>query len=174
MWFIAEDESRQWCLERGIKIDGNGFPTVAEEGWLADTFSLQDQWPRLTALSQIVASQLAPFDECLLWVTLWGVWSSSENFHLFYRLRSSYGEGRRLNDGPGHLFLKHEVADLATFIQVCLINGWDFHLLPVPAWKAAFVSHDEALDFYALGAGEDALETIRVWFANKAATAAAP
>jgi hypothetical protein len=98
-------------------------------------------------LSGLVASKLEPFDQCLLWVTLWGVWSSSENWHLFYRLRETYGEGRPLWDAPGHLFLKHESADLATFIQLTLLSGWDFYLVTSPDYHAAFVSHDEFLKF---------------------------
>jgi hypothetical protein len=90
-------------------------------------------------LSGLVASKLEPFDQCLLWVTLWGVWSSSENWHLFYRLRETYGEGRPLWDAPGHLFLKHESADLATFIQLTLFSEWDFYLVTSPDYHAAFV-----------------------------------
>jgi hypothetical protein len=30
-----------------------------------------------------------PFEECLLWVTQSGIWASSENLHLFYRVRES-------------------------------------------------------------------------------------
>jgi hypothetical protein len=91
-----------------------------------------------------------------------------------YRLRSSYGESRQLSDAPGHLFLKHEGADLATFIQLSVANGWDFHLLPAPAWKGAFVSHDEALDFYTDDPGAEALKTVRAWFAQRTGTAPEP
>ena len=80
-------------------------------------------------------------------MTLWGVWSSSENWHLFYRLRETYGERRPLWDAQGHLFLKHENADLKTFTQLALIFGWDFYLITSPDYHAAFVSHDEFLQF---------------------------
>lgn len=40
----------------------------------------------------------------LLWITEWGVWPSSENLHLYYRLRQSYGDYRLLNEAPGHSF----------------------------------------------------------------------
>lgn len=108
----------------------------------------QMNWSRLYWFAGFLASHVEPFDECLLWVTLWGVWPSSENFQLFYRLRESYGERRHLADAPGTLFLKHERADLATFIQLALVSGWDFHLLPAPSYGAAFVSHDEFVRMY--------------------------
>jgi hypothetical protein len=90
---------------------------------------------------------MQPFDECLLWITQWGVWPSSENLHLFYRVRGSYGEHRQLADAPGHLFLKHEMVELTTFIELALLCGWDFYLLPAPAYAAVFVSHDEFIEF---------------------------
>jgi hypothetical protein len=43
------------------------------------------------------------------------------------------------------LFPKHEGQDLATFIQLALLAGWDFWVLPVPSFAAVFVSHDEFL-----------------------------
>jgi hypothetical protein len=100
-------------------------------------------WSRLNWLAGFLTSCLEPFDECLLWVTQWGVWPSSENLHLFYRLRESYGERRLLQDAPGHLFLKHEMSDLISFVQLALLAGWDFYLLPTPAYAQAFISHDE-------------------------------
>jgi hypothetical protein len=45
------------------------------------------------------------------------------------------------------LFLSHEGADLATFIQMALLFGWDFYLLTSPSYHSAFVSHDEFVQF---------------------------
>ena len=105
-------------------------------------------WSRLHWLAGFLISHLEPFDQCLLWITQWGVWPSSENFHAFYRMRESYGERRLLQDAPGHLFLKHETADLQTFVELALLCGWDFYLLPAPAYAAAYVSHDEFIKLH--------------------------
>lgn len=114
----------------------------------AVTIYLHDlSFTRLTWLSQFIANTLAGSDETLLWVTQWGIWSSSENLHLFYKLRNSYGEFRQLFNAPGHLFSKYEIPDLATFIQLALIFGWDFHVLGVPTYITGFGSHDEFFDF---------------------------
>jgi hypothetical protein len=128
-------------------MEPGGRPVISDGKHSVITTLAELNWTRLTWLSEYVASYLAPFDKCLLWVTLWGVWGSSENFHLFYRLRESYGEHRQLEDAPGHLFLKHESADLATFIELALIFGWDFYLLTSPTYRTAFVSHDEYIQF---------------------------
>jgi hypothetical protein len=103
----------------------------------------------LNWFGEFLASQLDSFDNRLLWITQWGVWQSSENLHLFYRFRESYGEKRRLWEAPAHEFLKHETSDLATFIQLALLCGWDFYILnSAPSAVAIFVSHDEFVEFH--------------------------
>jgi hypothetical protein len=91
-----------------------------------------------------------PFQEpALLWITEWGIWSSSENWHLYYKLRQSYGDPRLLEESPGHLFLKHESEDLATFLQLAMLNGWGGYLLTQANYINVFFSHDEFFDFFA-------------------------
>ena len=83
----------------------------------------------------------------MLWVTGWGVWPSSENLHLYYKLRQSHGDVRLMHEAPGHLFLRYEASDLVSFLQVGLLCGWDIHLLPTVGYARAFVSHDEFVEF---------------------------
>lgn len=147
MWYLTQQESRVWSEGHGFRMDSSGYPVIGERKHSVVTPLSGVNWSKLTGLSEYIASYLVPFDKCLLWVTLWGVWGSSENLHLFYRLRESYGEHRQLADAPGHLFLKHESSDLATFIQLALIFGWDFYLLTSPTYQTAFVSHDEYIQF---------------------------
>jgi len=104
---------------------------------------------RLYALAWAIADAIAFGDACLLWVTEYGVWPSSENTHLYYRLRASYGDQRVLHETPGHLCQKHEREDLATFLQLTMLFGWGAYLLPATDYVAAFCSHDEWLEFYA-------------------------
>jgi hypothetical protein len=85
----------------------------------------------------------------LLWLTQWSVWSSSENMHLYYKLRTAYGDSRLLHEAPGHLFLESEVEDLVSFLQVSMLNGWDSYLLTHADYVNAAFSHDQYIDFYA-------------------------
>jgi hypothetical protein len=85
----------------------------------------------------------------LLWVTEWGIWSSSENWHLYYKIRQIYGDHRLLQETPGHLFLEHEAEDLASFLQIAMLNGWGGYVLTHANYVNAFFSHDEYIDFYA-------------------------
>jgi hypothetical protein len=102
---------------------------------------------RLTWFCQHLERSLQPRDACLLWVTDWGVWPSSGNLHLYYRLRQSYSDWRLLHEAPGHLFLKYEAVDLVSFLEVGILAGWDMHLLPTDGYGRAFVSHDEWVAF---------------------------
>ena len=147
MWCLTKQESQAWCEGHGLGLDAAAHPIINERAHSVTTSLSETNWSRLTWLSKFIATYLEPFDECLLWVTQWGVWGSSENPHLYYRLRETYGERRQLAAAPGHLFLKHEGSDLATFIQLALIFGWDFYLLTSPAYHTAFVSHDEFIQF---------------------------
>jgi hypothetical protein len=80
-------------------------------------------------------------------VTDWGIWGSSENLHLYYKLRQSYGDQRLLHEAPGHLFLRYEAPDLVSFLQIGILCGWDIHLLPTVGYARAFLSHDEYVEF---------------------------
>lgn len=149
MQFLTNTQSTSWSTARGFALDSSSRP-VHQPYTIHASFS-KISWTRLTWLSRFIATSLEPYEECLLWVTTWGVWGSSENLHMFYKLRESYGERRLLNDVPGHLFLGYEAADLATYIQLAIIFGWDFHLLHAPGYAnkpTGFVSHDEFMEFY--------------------------
>lgn len=99
----------------------------------------------------------------------YGVWPSSENWHLYYRIRHSYADERLLHEAPGHPFLDYEESDFVTYLQLVLTNGWDAEILPQltyggAAAARAFVSHDE---FVILAhRGEAVVDTWRATFEN--------
>jgi hypothetical protein len=96
-----------------------------------------------------VAYELTHRGPTLLFITEWGIWPSSENWHLYYKLRQTYGDNRQLHDGPGHLFLEQEGEDLASFLQLSMLNGWGGYVLTEANSVNAFFSHDEYIDFFA-------------------------
>lgn len=104
---------------------------------------------RVFSIAHWVATALTYRKPALLWITEWGIWPSSENWHLYYKLRQTYGDQQLLHDAPGHLFLGHEIEDFASFLQVAMLNGWGGYVLPQANFVSAFFSHDECLDFFA-------------------------
>jgi hypothetical protein len=98
--------------------------------------------------SQIVRS-VSLGQSCLLWITEFGIWPSSENWSLFDRLRRSYGESASLQERPGHLFSSSEIDDLTTILQLSALFGWGGYLLSEANSVNCFFSHDEFIEFFA-------------------------
>ena len=147
MRLLTASETEEWCRTQGVELDDRGLLSHPREGRPHTTFELPKESRSVTWLAQFIEGALRPRQDCLLWVTRWGVWPSSENWHLYYRLRQSYGDLRLLSEAPGHLFLEYETADLVSFISLGILCGWDFGLLPSFGYGAAFVSHDEWVEF---------------------------
>ena len=85
---------------------------------------------------------LGPWESCLLWITTFGVWPSSENLHLYYRFRSSYGETSHLDERPALLALKHEGVNVESFLHFAVLFGWEAYLVTSEDYARVFASHD--------------------------------
>jgi len=146
--YLTTEQARGWAAERGIT-------DVATLGRQSQPSHLNAVRCRLTNdsgqelwLARFIAQSLSPRSACLLWVTETGVWASSENWHLYYRLRQSYQNFQLIEESPGHLFLDYEEADLVSFLQIGILSGWDMHVVPELSYGGgdharAFLSHDE-------------------------------
>lgn len=97
---------------------------------------------RSLAIAKRSVSWLGDFRSCLFWVCEYGIWPSSENWHLYYRLRSSYGDLRQLIEAPGHLVMDYEKADLVTLVDLAIQFGWGGHVLPTLSKTYMYLSHD--------------------------------
>lgn len=102
--------------------------------------------------------------ERLLWITSWGIWPTSENWELFAALRRGYNERRSIEDAPAILASATEVDELAAFVQVSLIFGWDAHLVGTGDLLSVFVSHDEFVEYSS--PSNDLLLELRKTFTN--------
>jgi hypothetical protein len=140
--FYTDIECEEWLKGRN-RIKPNG---------VEDTLALRLPYPhkpyRVYSIAHWIATQVTYRMPTLLWVTEWGIWSSSENWHLYYRLRQSQGDHRLLEESPGHLFLEYEAEELTSFLQVAMLNGWGGYVLTHADYVNAFFSHDEFVDFY--------------------------
>jgi hypothetical protein len=139
---LTKIESEEWVKSIGFPVD----PANPSSHIFRVSGQIPKDHGRLTWFSNLFSNSFIEFEfnsSCLLWVTEFGIWSHSENLHLFYRLRQTYFEYRLLHEAPGDFFLKHEAPDLSSFISVALICGWGFHLHPSPCRIRGFLSHDE-------------------------------
>jgi hypothetical protein len=139
--FLTKDESAAWADALGH--DGS---TAARD--LPHIEVRLPSQPSYYAFCRAIAEAIEPRSSCLLWIVQHGIWPSSENWHLYYRLRQSYGEHRLLHEAPGHLFLDYESPDLVSFLQIALACGWDANMFPQLSYGDAgsarvLISHDE-------------------------------
>jgi len=141
--FYTKEECDTWLSERQRR----------KPDLMPDVHVERIQYPpepyRIFFVAHWIASVLTYRKPALLFVTEWDVWPSSENWHLYYKLRQTYGDNRLLHDAPGHLFLEHEAEDLASFLQISMLNGWGGYVLTEANYVNAFFSHDEYIDFFA-------------------------
>jgi hypothetical protein len=141
--FYTPQECEMWLSERQ-RQKPDLVPALH-----AERIEYPSQPYRVFFVANWVALNLTSGMPTLLFVTEWDIWPSSENWHLYYKLRQSYGDNRLLQDAPGHLFLEHEAEDLASFLQLSMLNGWGGYILTEANYVNAFFSHDEYIDFFA-------------------------
>ena|SRR5258706_10704583 len=143
MRFFSPDECAEWCSELQVALDDEGRPTRE----MPQAHRLRCKFPpsfaQLLWFSRAIESAVQPCQECLLWVTDWGIFPSNENHHLYYRLRQSYGDVHLLREAPGHLCFDYERPEVVTLVHLCILFGWDVHLIPRGGYGRAFVCHDE-------------------------------
>jgi len=142
MFFKSNDECEAWLLFLGEKEQDSSKPSPLKDSPDSIRISIEDDLHRSLFIARRVVSWLGDFDSALLWIREYKIWPSSENWHLYYRLRSSYSNYCQLQETPGHLALGHERDDLISFVQLALLFGWGGHLLAIPDTTYAFLSHD--------------------------------
>jgi len=143
MRFYTKEECEEWLRDRE-RPKPEAIPQVQME-----RFGYPKEAHRIFIWAHWIATSLTFRQPTLLWLTEWSIWPNSENWHLYYTLRHSYGDQRLLHEAPGHLFLEHESEDLASFAQVAMLNGWGGYILTHANYVNAFFSHDEHIDFFA-------------------------
>ena len=154
MRFYTEQECEEWLIHRKrLKPDTVSNVQVERFGYPSKPY-------RLFFLARWISTSLTYREPTLLWITEWAIWE--ENLHLYYKLRQSQGDLRLLQEAPGHLFLGHETEDLASFLQVAMLNGWGGYVLTHSDYVNAFFSHDEFIDFFA--ESDDRLAEVREAF----------
>lgn len=141
-------EAIDWCKAHEIELTERGKPArTIPDGFHKARYDLPKEASKHLWLCRLVENSLRPWNRCLFWITEWGIWESSENWHLFYRLRQSYGDHQLIEDAPAQLFLDYEADDLISFLQLGLTAGWDISLLSHDGYGQVYVSHDEWVEF---------------------------
>ena len=148
MEFLELNQICEWAEQHGLKC-GESFalqlPELPSSG--RQMYAAGRRTGRESAIADDLVKQLGTWEECLLRITLWGVWRSSEDWPRFYAWRGSMGERRSLRTAPGHRFDRDEIPLLAALITLVMENAWDADVLCSIGSRAdlsrAAISHDE-------------------------------
>ena len=143
MRFYTKQECETWLADRQRRKP-DSVPGIH-----ADRIRYPSEPHRFLCFAHSISGSLAYGEQALLWITEWGIWPSSENWHLYYKLRQTYDDQRLLDEAPGHLFLEDEVEDLTSFLQITMLNGWGGYVLTHANHVNAFFSDDEYIEFFA-------------------------
>ena len=149
----------EWCREHRVPLlgdedDSRGSITLADDPTLVQRARVMyadgARSGREPAVAAAAVRALGAWDECLVWVTEWGVWPSGEDWPQFYAWRGGHGERRSLAAAPGHCFSAGEAQELETLLRLVLENAWDATALPALGGTATdrriVASHDEWID----------------------------
>jgi hypothetical protein len=153
MRFLEANEIGAWCAQHGILLEnGNSHPAPDS----ALTFRKRVQYAagtrsgREAEFAKASIQAIGERSECLLWVTLWGVWPSGEDWPRYYAARGLRDMRLSLSVAPGHWFGRGDASGLHEFLTMVLEFAWDAYLLPVPARIGTSarveISHDEWLE----------------------------
>ncbi|HEV2968862.1 MAG TPA: hypothetical protein VGY55_02660 [Pirellulales bacterium] len=145
MKMLSQHECEEW-------LKANVGPTVTlenvEDGYPHRvSYSMPVDTGKKTALAHYVThySSIDVRQPGLFWITLHGVWPSSENMAIFDGYRSSLGETRPLDEAPGLVFDHTDLQALECLLALTLYFYWDSSLLD-GAGKVLFkTGHDEWL-----------------------------
>jgi hypothetical protein len=162
MRFFTQQQCDEWLAQRTRVLPGQ------DKSLHAERFEYPNEAYRFFPIASTIAHSITYREPTLLWMTEWGIWPSSENWQLYYKLRQTYGDFRLLQDAPGHLFLEYESEDLSSFLQLAMLSGWGGYIMTQANYVNVFFSHDEYMDFFTDNPAN--LSEVRSFFANSEST----
>lgn len=141
----------EWCREQGIALEQAERttrlppdPTLVNRSRVV--FAPNGPLGFEPAVAAGILDALGDWTECLLWVTTWGVWPSSEDWPRYYALRGRHGQLLSIDSAPGHLATRDDGAEFSDLLLQVLEQGWDAVLIPARDGRAMplriNISHD--------------------------------
>lgn len=148
MEFLERNQMGEWAEKRGLVCGADFTVNLPElEPHARRTYADGRRSGREADAARDLIAGLGSWDECLVWITGWGVWPSGEDWPKFYGWRGALGERRSLNVAPGHRFDRGDVPLLFELLTLIMENAWDADILCSRHGRAdclrAKISHDE-------------------------------
>ncbi len=153
MRFYTDEECKDWLHGRGLQTPET-IPGARRE-----EVKFPQESGQILYLAHWMATSLTCGNEALLWITNPLIFPSCANWHLYYKLRQSYGDHRLWHEAPGHLFLGYETEDLNSFLYLSMLSSWDGDLVIAASDIHASFDHHDYVTFYA--GEEESLDYVR-------------
>jgi hypothetical protein len=147
MRFLSLPESRDWCAAAGIHLDAASLSPLSPRKALSVRCAIPNSSTRLAWFAAWLTVTVPAINERLVCITETGIWPSSESASLVKHLRQGYGETRSVEEAPGTLATANDVEDLAAWLMVAILSGWDVVLAGTQDVVRIFISHDEWVEF---------------------------
>lgn len=163
MRFLTLAECKQFAEEAGLTQEEIATASRDIAMPSAVRVSIDSERHRAFFIAKAAVQLLGEFESALMWVTDFGIWPSSENRHLYGRLRHALGDSGTLNTTPGHLFLRHEFDDFITFVHLALEFGWGMNIVTKPAYRWIHASHDGWLRIVHPPIDTDVVQHVKGW-----------
>lgn len=147
MMTLSLQDSQNWVKASGFDLEAVGKRSNWGSRSIIQKYPLPAGIEKLYWFCSEIEDMLWPRDQCVALVMANGIWPSSENLHLYYKFRQSYGDLTLLEDRPGHVFQRFERTDLSSLVQLGICSGWDLAIFCASGYRHAFISHDAFVEF---------------------------
>ena len=161
MEFLEENQICQWAEQHRLAIGEHSTVRLPElPSQYRGTYADGRRSGREGVAAKDLIAHLGAWDECVVWITLWGVWRSGENWPRFYAWRGNLGERRSLDVAAGHWFDRADIFLLTELLTLVMENAWDADVLCSRHGRAdalrGKISHDEWYEILAAPINEAA------------------
>jgi hypothetical protein len=147
MRFFEEQEVRDWCERRGLRVTAGRFLYYDADDLHCFSIGLEESPSRIIALADYLVPtwQDVPFEGALLWIRergIWGDFSETIGATIIKEMRLAKGEPEPIEKRPGQLFGHQELFEMHSYLVIPMLFGWDAFLVPEGKDYFLFVSHD--------------------------------
>ncbi len=146
---IDKQEAMSWCVANGLAPPEHSKFFRPQAVTL--TYRIPADSGKKTALSRAVLSLFGGEQECLLWITEFGVWPPCEDMFLFDVFRKFLGESEPLQVKPGHVFSSGDLNQVASLLGMTLYFVWGGLIASSRGGVFVEISHDEMMDVTVAG-----------------------
>jgi hypothetical protein len=122
---LTNAECTEWLEERGIIEEPYLHVSPSNVGY--EQFRIPRDPQRISALMRTMVEISQPFQEVLLHLKDWSLYSPDE-MATVRAIRSAYGESRGIIDSPGHLWPLADKDQLIGLAALVVCYNWDTYL----------------------------------------------